>query len=82
MRWYSPEGENYLLPPDYFSDLNAMREAEEWLIKHDILLWLKYTDELRRICDRVYGFACGAYHATAEQKAEAFLRAIGKWEDI
>lgn len=63
------------------ADLNAMREAEAWLIKKDVMRWLQYTEALRCICDKFYGFPGGAYHATAAQKSEAFL-SILKIEDI
>lgn len=61
--------------PDFLSDLNAMHKAEETLTKNQGLSY--YTtigiicdfDERRRLC------------ATAAQRAEAFLRTIGKWED-
>lgn len=66
--------------PNYFNDLNAMNGAERWIIQRDILLWLKYSDELRRICDRAYGFACSAYHATAAQRADAFLLTLNLWK--
>lgn len=52
--------------PDYLNDLNAMHAAEEKLINED------------------YGPLYGEcldwnWHATAAQRAEAFLRTIGKW---
>lgn len=66
--------------PDYLSDLNAMHEAEKVL-----------TDE------QSYGYGCwlgkntvgrttgewqkAIFGATAAQRAEAFLRTLGKWED-
>lgn len=60
--------------PDYCSDLNAMHEAEKVL-----------TDEQR---DLYYLRHLGAWinpvvsiYATARQRAEAFLRTIGKWEE-
>jgi len=76
--------------PDYLHDLNAMHEAERVLDGSD---WSKYTIELRRIivreCNRAECYHPNYdgvsdfwfYHATAAQRAEAFLRTIGKWED-
>jgi hypothetical protein len=61
--------------PDYLNDLNAMHEAEEVgqaLVKG---FWTAYTAALK---------IAGAHqiaHATAAQRAEAFLKAIGKWEE-
>ena len=53
--------------PDYCNDLNAMHEAEKvLLIQHQI----------------PYGEHCGYdLKATAAQRAEAFLKTIGKWEE-
>jgi hypothetical protein len=63
--------------PDYLNDLNAMAEAEK-VLRDDReaafrgWLWLAHGQpELR----------CAIVHATAAQRAEAFLRTIGKWED-
>jgi len=59
------------LIPDYCNDLNAMHEAEELIPdkydRYEYFLKLRLGDE--------WGYA------TARQRAEAFLRTIGKWED-
>lgn len=57
-------------------DLNAMHEAEEWLSTQTDLIG-EYCEALGKVVD----CACTweLIHATAEQRAEAFLRAIGKW---
>jgi hypothetical protein len=61
-------------PPDYLNDLNAMHEAEKVLILD--CEWATYLDRLSVIV------AEGSLvHATSAQRAEAFLRTIGKWED-
>ena len=66
--------------PDYLNDLNAMHEAEKILTGDD---YYKYS------C-HIYEAACktqkktGQWRfigATAAQRAEAFLRTIGMWED-
>ena len=61
--------------PDYLNDLNAMHEAERTM--GDPQLWDEYqsylSDAMRNI-----GWI---YHATAAQRAEAFLKTIGKWEE-
>ena len=58
--------------PDYLNDLNAMHEAEKVLD----------YNQLREMEDSVsFQFAVYPFHATAAQRAEAFLRTIGKWED-
>ena len=62
-------------PPDYCNDLNAMHEAEKVL-----------TDDQREV---FYPRNLGAWqrpinviYATARQRAEAFLRVMGKWEEV
>jgi hypothetical protein len=58
--------------PSYCSDLNAMHEAEKMLL--DTEDWVGYHDELR---DMIFP----VWHATARQRAEAFLRTINKWKE-
>jgi hypothetical protein len=56
---------------DYCSDLNAMHEAEKMLD----------FNQLRDMEDSVsFRFAVLPFHATAAQRAEAFLRTLGKWD--
>jgi hypothetical protein len=95
-RWTDGEGNSVvgLLPPgvektsssfrhspDYLNDLNAMHEAEETLLakcgndpQDD--LWVDYLANLLMAAP-----LCLREHATAAQRAEAFLKTIGKWED-
>jgi hypothetical protein len=60
--------------PDYPNNLNAMHEAEERLLIDDTHAFACYLSDLFEV------HGCGAIHATAAQRAEAFLRTIGKWE--
>lgn len=62
--------------PDYLTDLNAMHEAEKVLTGHQ---WTDYANVLTDIgpCSRR-----GMIHATAAQRAEAFLRTVGKWDNF
>lgn len=62
--------------PDYLTDLNAMHEAEK-VFKDDEIEWQKYANQLYRITEPHRHIL----HATAAQRAEAFLHTIGKWED-
>jgi hypothetical protein len=56
--------------PDYLNDLNSMHDAEKILD----------FNQLRDMEDSVsFRFAVLPFHATASQRAEAFLRTIGKW---
>jgi hypothetical protein len=61
--------------PDYLNDLNAMHEA---LKTQPIRIQQKYIPFLRNLC-AVEG--SWPEEATAAQRAKAFLRTIGKWED-
>jgi hypothetical protein len=61
--------------PDFLNDLNAMHEAEKVLIWRTDLVMLDYDEELRSVTD---GWK---WSATAAQRARAFLRTIGKWEE-
>jgi len=59
--------------PDYLNDLNAMHEAEKALSlkgRNNYIDWLGTT----------YYDSWEFCRATAAQRAEAFLRTIGKWE--
>ena len=66
--------DNYLIP-DYPNDLNAMHEAENTL---NVREKQNYISTLRNICV-VAG--CWPETATADQRAEAFPRTVGKWEE-
>ena len=63
--------------PDYLNDLNAMHEAENVLSIEDCDEYMFRLQLLTFKRDGYWGFC----HATAAQRAQAFLRAIGKWED-
>lgn len=61
--------------PDYLNDLNAMHEAEKTLTYAQggqMTMWIEHMN-------------CAGYgpqlFATAAQRAEAFLRTLGKWEE-
>ena len=84
MRWITPEGcesaQGAL--PRYFDDLNAMHKAEQSLKFSERMEYAKQlafvmTPEVMRDTVRVSEI----YRASAEQRAEAFLRTIGKWEE-
>jgi len=58
--------------PDYCNDLNAMHQAEETL--PDGELWtMKYNLPSQGGLE---------FRSTARQRAEAFLRTLGKWEEV
>lgn len=60
--------------PRYCADLNAMHEAEEFLSGN---LWVVYVNELANIEGNLFGI-----RGTARQRAEAFLRTLGKWQEV
>lgn len=66
--------------PDYLNDLNAMHKAEETLQESQRGT---YSDELYDLAVE-HQLKTGKWRylsMTASQRAEAFLRTIGKWED-
>jgi hypothetical protein len=76
-----PPGGKFPKPklPDYLNDLNAMHEAEKILTyeqKNIYRRWLeclyRQEDESEHECE---------WHATAAQRAEAFLRTLNLWTD-
>lgn len=76
--WYQPGpcDTGHLAPPNYCHDLNAMHEAEE------TLPITNYYEQLY-VADKT-GIMVGyrhLWHATARQRAEAFLRVKGLWKD-
>lgn len=73
--------------PDYCNDLNAMAQAQDTLMDGQLI---GYVDQLLCLINEVDS---GYYHrlewahgadlitSTARQRAEAFLRALGKWKE-
>lgn len=85
--WVRPNGKILKYPPDYLSDLNAMHEAEKTLTHEQ---QDQFIQELYRgliaPAEAEYGtIPLGSriwiyLHATAAQRAEAFLRVKGLWK--
>jgi len=88
VRWFHPKIHTsayplYALPqnpPDYLNDLNAIHEAEKTLTR---VQRVKFVTELCGLAGVKWKPTShfDTIHATAAQRAEAFLRTIGKWED-
>jgi len=78
----TPDGAACLNFLDYLNDLNAMHEVTSVLCDQTTQ---RFTDELIKVTKaNTHGVAViysSLYDATAAQRAEAFLRTIGKWED-
>jgi hypothetical protein len=68
--WLSPKG-CYTEPPDYCTDLNAVHDAEQTLSPKEFVTYIEEVMELYYEPMR----------ANARQRAEAFLRTLGKWEE-
>lgn len=64
----------YMQIPDYCTDLNAMHEAEGTL--NEDQLWQMAREIEKNWEDQWY------FRATAHQRAEAFLKTLGKWEEV
>lgn len=68
-------GNAFKMLPNYCNDLNAMHEAEKVISK----------EQIDNYCDLLWPKGYGwfyAIHTTARQRAEAFLRTLGKWEEV
>ena len=65
--------------PDYLNDLNAMHDAEElFYAKPDTL---EGAERMRDYSKWLCLIAKYPLRATAAQRAEAFLKTIGKWKE-
>jgi hypothetical protein len=65
---------NYEHIPNYCTDLNAMNEAEKALTSMQ-------QDEYWDFLWDLTGSEFELCHANARQRAEAFLKTVGKWEE-
>ena len=61
---------------DWANDLNAMHEAEKVLTDAQCVFFRTYLREQFG----PHPASLYVWHATARQRAEAFLRTVGKWE--
>ena len=76
--------------PDYLNDLNAMHEAESSLTEEQFYIYGSYLDTItlpKKSMPMCYVDSpeAGMYRelicATAAQRAEAFLKTLGLWEE-
>lgn len=65
---------------NYCADLNAMHEAEKVLVGHEGNRYGGFCIYLTNYNLTLVGLEA-AIHATARQRAEAFLRTLGKWQE-
>ena len=78
--WLKVHGHSVAGIPDYLNDLNAMHDAEETLQESQRVT---YSNELYDLAVE-HQLKTGKWSylsMTASQRAEAFLRTIGKWEE-
>ena len=94
--WRGPSAPYHLVdaqmaqPLDYVNDLNAMHEAEKSLTTQQeqgyverlgaTLMNAAYDNDPRWL-DSELSSHDSVYRATARQRAEAFLRTVGKWKE-
>ncbi len=69
-------------PPNYHGDLNAIRDAEMLLPDYDYDHYLESLDFVTWAPDQTSSQRRKQKHsAGAAQRAEAFLRTVGKWKE-
>jgi len=73
-----PPTRGWVRVPDYLNDLNAIHEAEKTLTREQKA---SYVLGLALMCDDPPSFVGAMVFATAQQRSEAFLKVIGKWEE-
>ena len=74
------DGLHYAIP-NYLNDLNAMHQAEKML---DARQLNNYENELTRLCNLTVATSMTSafrWHATAAQRAEAFLHTLNLWKN-
>lgn len=84
--WDAPNGDylgggSWFPVPDFCNDLNAMHEAEKVLTDAQSCTYFCALCDLKSDRGPNASMYWHVYHATAAQRAEAFLRAIGKWQE-
>ena len=82
------DSKEYEVIPDYCNDLNEMHDAEKYIL--DFSRFGRFGDELAKVVlghtgtpediTLSYWALQRVTHANGRQRAEAFLRTIGKWK--
>ena len=73
---WDDNGKPIVSPPSYTTDLNAMHEAEVVMGDEDYFNYCRIALPKAQQSEIAQGRT-----ATASQRAEAFLRTLGKWMD-
>lgn len=79
--WNHPYSSDTRVMMGFCRDLNAMHEAESTMTD---MQWFYFLGELHsvvRLPNQSETQIKQVVHSTARQRAEAFLRTLGKWED-
>ena len=74
-----PKGNMQATLPDYCNDLNAMYQAEEWLLKQNNILWHEYSKQLKEIAWNKHslgGTVADYAHINALSRASSFCKVI------
>lgn len=80
--WRTPGGTRISCCEDYCNDLNAMHAIEEIELNPHDGSSDDYGDHIRKVIAIREGIELhevNVWHAKSRQRAEAFLRTIGKW---
>ena len=75
--WRHPDFQGVHSVPNFLTDLNAIHAAEREVMLPDIALRNQYAANLKSVDMPATDFFY--LHATAAQRAEAFLKTVGKW---
>jgi hypothetical protein len=70
-------GNSFHYLPNYCNDLNAMHEAEKTIFPYYATV---YSNKLAQVTGAEMSDDTDYFCATARQRAEAFLRTLGKWK--
>lgn len=72
-----PNGTYEIACLNYCADLNAMHAAEKVFVQE--AEWVRYSGKLAKVTNSKWSNDMEYICATARQRAEAFLRTLGKW---
>ena len=82
---YYPDAQDptdFNVVPDYLNDLNAMHEAEKFLTDSQKVKYCHTLSSLNEDTgEPTENIFVWYVHATASQRAEAFLRTLNLWKD-
>lgn len=83
--WRETPEEAWTDAPDYCNDLNAMHKVELTMTNKQadelFYYWLAWTVSQGKCGNQIWQYRKLMVHATAAQRAEAFLRTVGKWKE-